>query len=110
MNTENKELEHHPKEEAAPSFEHKTEKEIRDLKRCWRNDPCWDIEDTEGFEAHKQELLAFRLQCKKEWDEAYNARLDEKAKELGCIGNRQLASYVIGLEMRLKALEGIVNP
>jgi hypothetical protein len=40
----------------------KTEKEIEDLKANWIKDPCWDIEDTEGFEEHKEELLAYRLQ------------------------------------------------
>ena len=30
------------------------------LKKSWLDDPCWDIEDSEGFEAHKAELLAWR--------------------------------------------------
>lgn len=30
------------------------------LKKSWLDDPCWDIENSEGFEAHKAELLAWR--------------------------------------------------
>jgi hypothetical protein len=33
--------------------------EIQALKDGWVKDPCWDIEDTEGFEAHHDELLEF---------------------------------------------------
>ncbi len=37
----------------------KTPEQIEDLKRQWKNDPCWDIEETEGFEAYKEELKKF---------------------------------------------------
>lgn len=37
----------------------KTNDEIEALKQNWMKDPCWDIEDTEGFEEHKEELLAW---------------------------------------------------
>jgi len=30
-----------------------TPEQIQKLKDNWSQDPCWDIEDTEGFEAHK---------------------------------------------------------
>jgi len=46
--------------------------EIEKLKESWLHDPCWDIEDTEGFEEHREELLAFHA----EW----RAKLDEKVK------------------------------
>lgn len=44
---------------AAPQL--KSRAEIEALKENWLSDPCWDIEDTEGFEAHYGELYAFRL-------------------------------------------------
>ncbi|MCA8838301.1 MAG: hypothetical protein K8963_10690 [Proteobacteria bacterium] len=31
------------------------------LKREWLNDPCFFLEDTEGFEVHREELIEFRL-------------------------------------------------
>ena len=37
----------------------KTDAEIKELKRQWEYDPCWDIEDTEGFEEHREELTRF---------------------------------------------------
>ena len=45
----------------------KTRAEIDDLILAWRDDPTWEIEDTEGFEDHKPELLALRLKCEAEW-------------------------------------------
>lgn len=45
----------------------KTRAEIDELIICWRDDPSWEIEDTEGFEDHKPELLALRLKCEAEW-------------------------------------------
>lgn len=46
----------------------KTAEEIERLKQDWRLDPCWDIEDTAGFEAHAEELKAFRLERETEWN------------------------------------------
>jgi hypothetical protein len=48
----------------------KTLEEIEKLKRDWKDDPCWDIEDTVGFEEHKEELLDFRLKVEAERAEA----------------------------------------
>jgi hypothetical protein len=45
---------------AAP--ESRTPEELASLKADWNADPCWDIEDTEGYGAHREELKAFRLQ------------------------------------------------
>ena len=46
----------------------RTPVEIEALKKNWLQDPCWDIEDTEGFEAHREELLTWRkeYQAKRE--------------------------------------------
>ena len=48
-----------------------------------------------------EELLAWRL----EHEAAAHERLAKKAEELGCVGNLQLAEYVLGLESRLDRLE-----
>ncbi len=37
------------------------------MKQSWVEDPCWDLENTEGFEEHKEELKAFRLENEIEW-------------------------------------------
>lgn len=51
----------------------RTPEEIEALKKNWLQDPCWDIEDTEGFEAHRDELLAWSIQ--------YKSEIEEKARE-----------------------------
>lgn len=45
----------------------KTRAEIDDLILAWRDDPAWELEETEGFEEHKDELLAVRQKCEAEW-------------------------------------------
>lgn len=37
----------------------KSKEEIDQLKANWLADACWDIEDTEGFEDHRDELKAW---------------------------------------------------
>lgn len=48
----------------------RTAAELEDLKAQWEADPCWDIEETEGFEAHYDELFAYRKQKIAEWEQA----------------------------------------
>lgn len=64
----------------------KTKQQIDDLIASWRGDRGWDLEDSEGFEEHREELLAFRLKLEAEEDaraakqrEADIARLMEPA-------------------------------
>lgn len=45
----------------------KTRAEIDALIISWRDDPSWEIEETDGFEDHRDELLALRLKCEAEW-------------------------------------------
>jgi hypothetical protein len=82
-----------------------TRAEIEDLKDQWSSDSCWDIEDTEGFEAHREELIAYRKLKEAEWEAASIRRLKEKAAKIGCPDNLTLASYVEDLEMHIERLE-----
>lgn len=59
----------------------RTEAEIDDLKFQWQRDPCWEIEYTEGFEAHYDELKAWR----DEW-ESINRVSFEPLPELELVG------------------------
>jgi hypothetical protein len=65
----------------------KTREEIEALKENWRADPCWDIEDTEGFEEHHDELLAYRHEVQAEWQREREAskqqRVEKVKKETG---------------------------
>ena len=71
------------------NMEKTIEQKLDDLKENWLADPVWDIEETEGFEDYKEELLQFRLQQEKIWGEQAEERerkIDEKARELGIEG------------------------
>ena len=60
----------------------KTNDEIETLKQSWRRDPCWDIEDTEGFEDHRAELKAYRENCILQWKEIAEKRHKELASKV----------------------------
>jgi len=67
----------------------KTRDDIESLKAGWLRDPCWAIEETEGFEAHADELQAFRLETEARWKAAHDAReaaIDAEAEALGARG------------------------
>lgn len=61
----------------------KTKEELDYLKLSWERDPNWDIEETEGFEEYRDELLAFRQQKEREWKEK-RAKREEHLRSLLC--------------------------
>ena len=81
----------------------KTKQELDDLKANWKADPCWDIEDTEGFEEHREELLVWRKEYDKKLDDEESARLREKAMLLLC--SVQVVRQIELLEYRIAKLE-----
>lgn len=90
-------------------METKTNKEIEALKREWSCDPCWDIENTEGFEAHKVELREFRISIEAEQEKSYNEKLKEKAEKLGVPDRIDLVKYLNTLEYKIQLLENKID-
>lgn len=45
----------------------KTQSDLERLKANWRIDPCWELEFTEGFEEHEEELREYRETQEAEW-------------------------------------------
>lgn len=86
----------------------KSKYEIELLKDRWESDPCWDIEDTEGFEDHYIELKAYRLGKEVDWKQRRQARLWAESSGLKC--STELAEYIFSLESRIKELEFLVMP
>ena len=78
--------------------------EIESLKYQWTISPVWLIEETKGFEAHKEELKAYRLEKEGEWNKYATRRLLEKAQSLGISNNLALAEYILYLEDRIDSL------
>jgi len=87
----------------------KTSEEVEELKRQWKHDPIWDIEQTEGFEDHRAELLQFRLECENQWERECFAQLVEKSERIGVPGNTAFAAYIETLECRIDELENKVE-
>jgi hypothetical protein len=73
-----------------------TRKQIEELKRNWEEDPCWDLEDTKGFEDHRDELRTFRHIKEREWDVQNTKYLEAQAHELGL--DLQTTQRVLQLE------------
>ncbi len=81
----------------------RTPEEIEELKRNWFNDPCYDIETTEGFEYHKEDLLNYRLNCENKWKEGVQNKLKLKAEKLNC--SVELAGYIDSLEFTISEMQ-----
>lgn len=78
-------------------------KDIEELKRQWKNDPCWDIYDTAGFEAHRDELFAFQKQQELIWEVERQRNLLQQCELWGC--SPRLVEYLNKLENRVQQLE-----
>ncbi|MGA7180682.1 MAG: hypothetical protein WBX11_13995 [Thiobacillaceae bacterium] len=67
----------------------RTPAELAALKAKWLEDPYWVIEDTEGFEAHRDELRQIRLDAHAKQEQArlikyinqYQAKKEDKLNE-----------------------------
>ncbi|MGE5619567.1 MAG: hypothetical protein ACM3US_09955 [Sphingomonadaceae bacterium] len=82
----------------------RSREEIEYLKGQWESDPTWDLEETEGFEAHREELAAFAAAKKAEWEAQEKARRERRMEELGISNNVALFGYLEGLERRIERL------
>jgi len=60
----------------------KSREEIEKLKANWKHDPIWDLEETEGFEDCREELLQFSQDCKAQWAERNKKEHDRLAKKI----------------------------
>jgi predicted ATPase len=58
-----------------------TQQELQRLKDHWSRDPCYNLEDAEGFEQHRAELLAYSEQWKAQWKREWEERLVRKAEQ-----------------------------
>jgi len=81
----------------------KTKQELDALKADWLYDPCWDIEDTEGFEGHREELKAWRIEREQKWQAQELERVTKKADELKC--SVELVGYLELLEYRIRQID-----
>ena len=88
--------------------------EIQDLKTRWLGDGTWNIEETEGFESHRAELLSYRIAHEKKNAEQ-RAREDELRQQNLAIEATNLSlsesatDRILRLENCLLALERDVN-
>ncbi len=84
----------------------KARHQVERLKLAWLADPLWDIEDTEGFEKHHDELVLFREATQARWKAAEQAReaaIDAEADRLGVHGLLRLLRRVEELQHRHNA-------
>lgn len=76
-----------------------TLEEVERLKKDWSVDPCWDIEDTPGFEQYRADLLSYRMKVEAEARQAIYDKTDRLATQLRI--SFELAGYILALEERL---------
>jgi hypothetical protein len=77
-----------------------TQEDVERLKTGWSKDPCWDVEETEGFEEFKEELLAWRKEQEAIAEERYldlqAKRIKKVVNETGCDEEVALALSTFG--------------
>ncbi len=84
----------------------KARHQVERLKLAWLADPLWDIEDTQGFEEHHDELVLFRKATQARWKAAEQTReaaIDAEADRLGVHGLLRLLRRVEELQHRHNA-------
>lgn len=86
------------------SIAEKSREEIENLKKEWLFDPIWDIEHTEGFESHFEELKEFRLERKKKIEEENLSKLKQRAIKLGIPDRLDLVKYFESLEDQIEII------
>ena len=72
------------------------------LKDIWLKDPCWDIEDTEGFEKYRTHLRLFRIKHEQIWANQYAEKVKAKADSLNVSINA--SDRIINYERSLQEL------
>lgn len=92
----------------------KTREDVEKLKRDWQADPCWDLAETDGFEAYRDELKAFEAEHHARWERqraereaAETDRVAMRACELGC--SPALVTFIESLEKRLEQRIGALE-
>lgn len=65
----------------------KTREEVEHLKANWIADPCYDLEETEGFEEYREELYDFAQKQKIKWEEDLRImhKIELKNSKVQCI-------------------------
>lgn len=75
----------------------RTPAEIDNLFRQWKDDPCWDLETTEGFEMHREQLLNMSNDHKEKCERLYQQRrAPALMKIVEQIGNDQHSAVMLG--------------
>jgi Na+(H+)/acetate symporter ActP len=82
----------------------KTREAVEKLKTDWILDPCWDIEETEGFEQYRNELVKFHAEMQEKWDKQYEQNIQSARKN--AIASRHMTQRTLISAM---ALEGILS-
>ncbi len=87
----------------------RTVEKIEALKASWRDDPIWDIEDSEGFDLHRDELRAYRLEWEARWRSEHEQRILKFATPLGLQNNPALAEYLMRQEAAIAELRAEIH-
>ncbi|SIR46329.1 hypothetical protein [Halanaerobium kushneri] len=80
------------------------EREIEKLKCEWAEDPAWDIEDTEGFEPFKDELLNYKRFMTRYWENKQKQIEEEKDQKANQLGLEGLYRMILNLQERNRIL------
>lgn len=75
--------------------------DVGNLMNQWLADPVWDLEFSDGFEAHYYGLLYFSRDTKRKWRISRTTRHTKKAEELGFPGRPDIGDLHEQLTARM---------
>lgn len=87
-----------------PPTPRKTREEVEALKANWLYDPIWDLGDEEGFEEYWDELNAFRIETKAEWEREYQDTLKAARARYGLADNDVLVKSLVDMQWQIDSL------
>lgn len=64
----------------------RSKEDIEALKKNWEDDNCWDIWNTEGFEAHIDELKAYQQEMEALWAKQRKTQYEKKLNNFSELG------------------------
>jgi hypothetical protein len=79
---------------------------VEKLKADWLRDPCWDIEDTEGFEGYRDHLAAFATEQRARWAREQAQRQQTEREAQPAYWLKELVTEIKTMNAHLASIDG----
>ncbi len=88
----------------------RTEFEINELIKQWTADPCWDLAQTEGFEAHFDRLFNYQRYMNLQFEAERKAKEELFNKRAESMSKADLLRMIESLQEQIDAMHQKLYP